>query len=650
MPQSTSAPSTREFRQFIREFYPRPSRLPLWVMATIGLLWLLPALLNFVWFARTIPSAKARAAQSLSYSFLFPIWHIDQQPATVFIGNLEVPRAPTQVVWILPAALCGLALYLALAGGDATHQNHRAEAERFARQQGRLPPWELPALLFLKPGESGVPLAKVGHGKRERIIGIVQGTSRGHALCVAPTGAGKGLHLTDLMLTWHGPAVIVDPKGEIYRRTATHRRMLQGLGPCYNLPHDALDLLDSFDPHDPLDVQALHEILLETWRDREPIWAKKTLPLFFAAMAAGQATGRNGLQILARWAQLALPDAMTEAAVFAPREVRQFLDSLPPEKALENKFASSAWGTFTAKFATFAPHIGTFTQRDVPPDWVEASSTIYITYPLEQASTARPLVAAAVAGLIRGRMRQAQHNRTATPTLFLIDELAAFAIPGLDTLLATVRSAGIMLILYLQQLSQLRDIYGPETAETIMGNCHYHLYFASNDLKMARHISDMLGTRLDFIRHESKGRSHTVGQANRTGQQTTISHQRQEVPALSPAEAQKRLPDDAVVVYAPMGKRKGIVIARRLDSSPLFDELEHLPRTSTDHIRAKRAVDLATPLVPPKGKAEPTPPLLEPVAIESKGPIDEATPTESVSTDAVIVEPAPQAAPRGQVW
>ncbi len=268
-----------------------------------------------------------------------------------------------------------------------------------------------------------MPLAKVGHGKRERIIGIAHGTSRGHALCVAPTGAGKGLHLTDLMLTWHGPAVIVDPKGEIYRRTATHRRMLQGLGPCYNLPHDALDLLDSFDPHDPLDVQALHEILLETWRDREPIWAKKTLPLFFAAMAAGQATGRNGLQMLARWAQLALPDAMTEAAVFAPREVRQFLDSLPPDKALENKFATSAWGTFTAKFAAFAPHIATFTQRDVPPDWVEASSTIYITYPLEQASTARPLVAAAVAGLIRGRMRQAQHNRTATPALFLIDEL-----------------------------------------------------------------------------------------------------------------------------------------------------------------------------------------------------------------------------------
>ncbi len=208
-----------------------------------------------------------------------------------------------------------------------------------------------------------------------------------------------------------------------------------------------------------------------------------------------------------------------------------------------------------------------------------------------------------------------------------------------------------MLIIYLQQLSQLRDIYGPETAETIMGNCHYHLYFASNDLKMARHISDMLGTRLDFIRHESKGRSHTVGPATRTSQQTTISHQREEVPALSPAEAQKRLPDDAVVVYAPMGKRKGIVIARRLDSSPLFDELEHLPRTSTDHIRATRAVDLTMPLVPPKGKAEPDPLPTAPVLSEPEPPIDETDTTELVSTDAVVPEPDPHAAPpRVRVW
>jgi hypothetical protein len=294
-----------------------------------------------------------------------------------------------------------------------------------------------------------------------------------------------------------------------------------------------------------------------------------------------------------------------EAAAFAPEEVRQFLDSVPPEKATTNKFAMGAWGTFTAKFAKFAPFIGTFSHRDVPATWVEQDATIYITYPLEQARTARPLVAAAVAGLIRGRMRAAAETRKPTPVLFCLDELPAFAIPALDTYLATVRSAGIMLVLYVQQLSQLRDVYGPETAETIMGNCHYHLYFASNDLKMAQHISAMLGTKLEFVQHQSRGQSQTVGSDGRSSRQTTVSYQRQEVPTLLPAEVQKRLPDDAVVVYAPMGQRKGIVIARRLNSVPQFAELEGLPQLARSETGRRHTVDLTTPLVTRAGSPTP---------------------------------------------
>ncbi|MBN8913493.1 MAG: type IV secretory system conjugative DNA transfer family protein, partial [Rhizobiales bacterium] len=39
----------------------------------------------------------------------------------------------------------------------------------------------------------------------------------GHLITIAPTGAGKGVScIIPALLTWRGPAVVVDPRGENY--------------------------------------------------------------------------------------------------------------------------------------------------------------------------------------------------------------------------------------------------------------------------------------------------------------------------------------------------------------------------------------------------------------------------------------------------
>jgi type IV secretion system protein VirD4 len=49
----------------------------------------------------------------------------------------------------------------------------------------------------------------------------------GHLLTIAPTGAGKGTGcIIPTLLTWDGPAIVIDPKGENFAVTADRRRKL----------------------------------------------------------------------------------------------------------------------------------------------------------------------------------------------------------------------------------------------------------------------------------------------------------------------------------------------------------------------------------------------------------------------------------------
>lgn len=49
--------------------------------------------------------------------------------------------------------------------------------------------------------------------------------AEGHLMTIAPTGAGKGVSASiPACLTWQGPLIVIDPKGEHYAVTARRRR------------------------------------------------------------------------------------------------------------------------------------------------------------------------------------------------------------------------------------------------------------------------------------------------------------------------------------------------------------------------------------------------------------------------------------------
>jgi len=554
----------RDIRRLYARLYDRNditvSRLGMIVIASVAVLWLVSGLVNYAVLGRDIPRPRERAILALGYGPAFGPLHVARSRSTVrFFGRRLSVRQGATLVGGGALALCVLPFFL---GGEqrGRQERWRRAARNHAEQQGRLPPTTVRRKLRL-PGD-GLPLALV----EGEVIGIPFGEDRGHCAVIAPTRSGKGLHLTEALLRWPGAAVVLDPKGEQWARTAGTREQW---GPVYRLPsHHGIDLADSFNLQDPLDVQELHQNLLRVWQDREPIFGEKSLALFHAAVACGQATNEHPLRLLARWAEMAAPAALHQAAMHAPNRIAQFTDGdLLRDDAPLNRFAQSAWGTFTARFAPLIPHIETVTCGDIPKDWLAQRATIYITYHLDQLPTAGALVSSIFAACIKAQMREADTLGAKTHALFALDELPATALAKLDTYISTIGGYGGTLLLYLQTISQLDDVYGKAKARTILGNCHTKLYYPPRDMETAEHVAKVFGTELCYVRSDSSSSrpSASGGQASH-GRQTSTTYAERVAPALAPTELDA-LPACAVIVLAQADKQYR-VLAERLNPIP----------------------------------------------------------------------------------
>jgi hypothetical protein len=455
-------------------------------------------------------------------------------------GEVPPPAPQVEPAWALgpltlpaPFLAAGpllLALVLLRARAGAARAEVRAlvrrtkrEAAAFARSQGHLPAGELRRRLRLPhrrgaPLATGVPLGYLARGAGERGARTLGGTpdpaphrlcpcglpwdaDTGHVAVVGPARSGKGFHQTDSLLRWPGPAVVVDPKGEQWQRTAGWRR--RHVGPVYRVPDvgGGLDLGAYYDLATDRDRRELFALLLAAAGERPEhrIFTERNYPLLPAAVATGAALGEHPLAVLARWARRGDPlVALREAQEHAPEAAAAYLGAVPLQGAGEDRFLGSCWATFTTKLGPVADEIATLT---VPPerggvqaDWAAQNATIYVTYPLHEQAAAGPVVAALLVGLVRGLQRRPADTRT----LLSIDEAPAVALPRLPTWLATVGGppAAVTCAVYTQSVPDLERVYGREETRAILSNCAHQVWFPPRDADTARAVSELLGERL----------------------------------------------------------------------------------------------------------------------------------------------------------
>lgn len=133
--------------------------------------------------------------------------------------------------------------------------------------------------------------------------------------------------------------------------------------------------------------------------------------------------------------------------------------------------------------------------------WVAGTTrakTIIFQHYDESASLARPIIAAMVS-LAARRLLSLQDDAEREVWL-LLDELPALPrIDALPALLERGRSKGVRVVLAYQSYSQLIDVYGRETTQTIESLCGTSIFFRSPAGETADHISELIGETEDEV-------------------------------------------------------------------------------------------------------------------------------------------------------
>ncbi len=456
----------------------------------------------------------------------------------------------------------------------------RRMLERQSQAQGRVTAEEIAEKHEFK---QGVPLVQVTEGQEKKLIGLDYEKAEGHVMVVAPTRAGKGLHLTDTLRHYPGATLVIDPKGEQFERTAGLR---QKLGPVYRIPGHQVHLSAYYDYlRDQDRALELHGHFMRPEDSREPIFAEKAAALFMAIGRYATAVRRNPIRLLLDLAESNIIEALTamRAVPEARRYVDIFTNGAAPKDYAEDRFVTSALGNFTTRLAPYQKHVDTIAPPDfsrddliIPHDWPARNGTVYINYDLNDLRAVGGVVAAIIAAFVRHQMQP--HLRDGRQKLLVaIDELPAVGLRNIADFLATGGSYGITLLLYLQSVAQLQARYDRDVTRAILSNCDHQLWYPAAELETAGVMSELYGTTMQanpmqsLMQGARQARDREGRPVTQTRQDQSTSWQWRQSAALTPNEMMA-LPEDQVLVTT-LADRRYVFIGQRLNSIHLFNQL-----------------------------------------------------------------------------
>ena len=182
---------------------------------------------------------------------------------------------------------------------------------------------------------------------------------------------------------------------------------------------------------------------------------------------------------------------MNELADFLKDTVaRNIIDPSSPKTAASVLFVLSS--RFHSLRLTYGQKDSSFSIRRWMKGEGEEGSCLFLNSKAEYGSELAPLQTAffeiAIGSLL------SLENNSQRKTWIILDELASLQkIPSLSKGLSLGRSYGGCFVLGLQNISQMREIYGRNTTESISSECHNRCVFKANDPDTAKWIVANLG-------------------------------------------------------------------------------------------------------------------------------------------------------------
>ena len=334
------------------------------------------------------------------------------------------------------------------------------------------------------------------HARRERrsapsipyeIAGVPYplGSEVQHTLISGTIGSGKTQAISGLLdqIRSHGDrAVVFDLTGGFigpFYRPGVDRILnpLDARSPAWSVFSEAKSK-SAFD--------AIASAMIPKGRTGDPVWADTARMVFSTAgqllLGDGRATNRDLIEVLLT------ADIATLEAFFAGTPAATIISSETPKMTNSVRMMLN---TYLDGLRLLPDRGESFSITD----WIAAEdegSTLFLSSRADMHETLKPLLTVWMDTAVRALMSQPRDpNRR---IWFIMDEVAALqALPSIMDGLARGRQFGAAFVLGLQAQSQLRDIYGPDGAQSLSSVARTKLILAAADADTAKWYADFLG-------------------------------------------------------------------------------------------------------------------------------------------------------------
>jgi len=405
------------------------------------------------------------------------------------------------------------------------------------------------------------------HGERGIFIGVHEGEvvrfdNETHTLVLAPAGAGKTQCVALPQLGLVDQAMVVtDPKAELAAMTARYRAAVLGhrvvvlngerLGfeseaynPCAIVVEDLM-----LSPMDAMSDAAAIALQLMP----EPPETDKNQ--FF------RDGGRRIIKFVILGLAVRSPEeahlAMVQKIVAHTEELLEMFEDLKTETALNGDIAGTASslltmasrreGEFTSCLSGAVQALDpfassgrlarlsdrcTFRFRDLK----KGKMTVYLVCDM----TRMKQFAKAIALWNWAAMVELQRCGDNRPVIFLMDEASNFVVEGLPNAMTALRGYGIRLVLFVQELAEIKRAYGADALKTILSQTSLQMVFGVTSLEAAEHFSKKCGNRTIGSSRLALGQSieDDIGESRGAMQRPLIT-----------ADELRRMPEQEMLVF-----------------------------------------------------------------------------------------------------
>jgi type IV secretion system protein VirD4 len=353
-----------------------------------------------------------------------------------------------------------------------------------------------------------------------------------HVLCFAPSGSGKSTAIAiPNLLSWDESAICLDIKGELYKTTAAFREKCNhkcylwdpgnptGTKHCFN----PLDLISKDKLARINNIQKIANLFFPDRERVEPIWSSGPRDLFLGVclFVLDSPEYKNTLGDIARFLKEPNIDKfLQEELEENPNLDPRCIHSLSSYLSMSENTRSSIRAIFLTGLELFnnpiidkATSTTDFNLEDLRKDKI----SIYVKVSNDNLTRLAPLVnlffQLSMDVLTR---KEPAPEKEPYGILFLLDEFVALGkMPLFKSTIGLLRSYRIRLLMIIQDIAQLNDLYGQEGAKIFL-NVKVRLAFAQNSLDTANYLSKLMGEKTVRKTSNTAKRSLLTSSSNKT--------------------------------------------------------------------------------------------------------------------------------------